>query len=60
MYLDDKTVVKILANSDLVVFGDRANAEINKALDIKYGKVAANVKPQKGKNFRISTTGNSS
>ena len=55
MYLDDKTVVKILANSDLVVIGDRANAEINKALDIKYGKVAANVKPQKGKNFRIST-----
>mgnify|MGYP005707159537 FL=1 len=55
MYLDDKTVVKMLGNSDLTIMGDRSGNKINKSLDIKYGKVAANVKPQKGKEFRIST-----
>jgi len=55
MYLDDKTVVKILGNSDLTISGDRSGNKINKSLDIKYGKIAANVKPQKGKEFRIST-----
>jgi len=55
MYLDDKTVVKMLGNSDLTILGDRSGSKINKSLDIKYGRVAANVKPQKGKEFRIST-----
>ena len=55
MYLDDKTVVKILGNSNLIILGDRSGSKINKSLDIKYGRVAANVKPQKGKEFRIST-----
>ena len=55
MYLDDKTVVKMLDNSDLTVMGDRSGKKINKSLDIKYGRVAANVKPQKGKEFRVST-----
>lgn len=55
MYLDDKTVVKMLDNSDLTIMGDRSGNKINKSLDIKYGRVAANVKPQKGKEFRIST-----
>ncbi len=55
MYLDDKTVVKMLGNSDLTIVGDRSGNKINKSLDIKYGRIAANVKPQKGKEFRIST-----
>jgi len=55
MYLDDKTVVKMLGNSNLTILGDRSGSKINKSLDIKYGRVAANVKPQKGKEFRIST-----
>ena len=55
MYLDDKTVVKMLGNSDLTIMGDRSGNKINKSLDIKYGRVAANVKPQKGKEFRVST-----
>lgn len=55
MYLDDKTVVKMLEDSDLTIMGDRSGNKINKSLDIKYGRVAANVKPQKGKEFRIST-----
>ena len=55
MYLDDKTVVKMLGNSDLTILGDRSGSKINKSLDIKYGRVAVNVKPQKGKEFRIST-----
>jgi ferric-dicitrate binding protein FerR (iron transport regulator) len=55
MYLDDKTVVKILGNSNLTIFGDRSGSKINKSLDIKYGRVAASVTPQKGKEFRIST-----
>ena len=55
MYLDDKTVVKILGNSNLTILGDRSGSKINKSLDIKYGRVAASVTPQKGKEFRIST-----
>ena len=55
MYLDDKTVVKMLSNSDLTIIGDRSGNKINKSLDIKYGRIAANVKPQKDKEFRIST-----
>ena len=55
MYLDDKTVVKMLDNSDMTILGDRSGKKINKSLDIKYGRVAANVMPQKGKEFRVST-----
>ena len=55
MYLDDKTVVKMLDNSDMTIMGDRSGKKINKSLDIKYGRVAANVMPQKGKEFRVST-----
>ena len=55
MYLDDKTVVKMLGNSYLTIMGDRSGNKINKSLDIKFGKIAANVKPQKDKEFRIST-----
>ena len=55
MYLDDKTVVKMLGNSDLTIMGARSGNKINKSLDIKYGRIAANVEPQKGKEFRIST-----
>ena len=55
MYLDDKTVVKILGNSTLDILGDRSGKTINKSIDIKYGKIAANVKPQDGKDFTIST-----
>ena len=35
MYLDDKTVVKMLDNSDLTILGDRSGNKINKSLDIK-------------------------
>jgi len=55
MYLDDKTVVKLLGNSDLTIAGDRTGARINKSLDIKYGKITADITPQKGREFRIAT-----
>ncbi len=55
MYLDDRTIVKILENSDLTILGDRKGKQINKALDIKYGKVAAGISPQIGKEFKIVT-----
>ena len=55
MYLDDKTVVKMLGNSDLTVLGNRSGATINKSIDIKYGKIAAAVSHQKGNEFRIAT-----
>ena len=55
MYLDDKTVVKMLGNSDLTVLGNRSGNQINKSLDIKYGKIAAAIAPQKGNEFRIAT-----
>jgi hypothetical protein len=55
MYLDDKTVVKLLGNSDLTIAGNRTGGKINKSLDIKYGKITASITPQKGNEFRIAT-----
>ena len=55
MYLDDKSVIKMLGNSDLTVSGKRSGTLINKSLDIKYGKIAASITPQKGNEFRIAT-----
>ena len=55
MYLDDKSVVKMLGNSDLTVSGKRSGTQINKSLDIKYGKITASISPQKGNEFRIAT-----
>jgi hypothetical protein len=55
MYLDDKTVLKLLANSDLTIAGKRTGNRINKSLDIKYGKITADIAPQKGNEFRIAT-----
>ena len=55
MYLDDKTVIKLLANSDLTIAGKRSGSRINKSLDIKYGKLSSKITPQKGNEFRIST-----
>jgi len=55
MYLDDKTVVKLLENSDLTIEGKRSNSRIKKSLDINYGKIAADVAKQRGNDFRIAT-----
>ena len=55
MYLDDKSVVKMMGNSDLVIAGNRSSAGINKSLDISYGKITANIVQQKGREFRIAT-----
>ena len=55
MYIDDKTVVKILGNSILDILGKRSGATINKSINIEYGRVAAAVTTQKGKEFRVST-----
>ena len=55
MYLDDKTVLKMLGNSDMTILGQRSGVKINKSIDIKYGKIAATVTPQKGKEFVIAT-----
>ena len=55
MYLDDKTVLKMLGNSDMTILGQRSGVKINKSIDIKYGKIAAAVTPQKGKEFVIAT-----
>ncbi len=55
MYLDDKSVIKMLSNSDLVIIGERSKKGISKSLDISYGKITANISKQKGKEFRIAT-----
>ena len=55
MYIDDKTVVKILGNSNLDILGERSGAMINKSINIEYGKVTAAVIKQEGKQFRVST-----
>ena len=55
MYLDDKSVIKLLSNSDLIIIGERSKKGINKSLDISYGKITANIAKQKGNEFRIAT-----
>tara|TARA_B100001996_G_scaffold346691_1_gene303787 strand:- start:3051 stop:3719 length:669 start_codon:yes stop_codon:yes gene_type:complete len=55
MYLDDKSVVKMLSNSDLIIIGERSKKGISKSLDISYGKITANIAKQKGNEFRIAT-----
>jgi len=55
MYLDDKTVVKVMGNSEMVIAGTRGKIGINKSIDIKYGKISANISSQGGKEFRIAT-----
>ena len=55
MYLDDKTVLKMLGNSDMTILGQRSGVKINKSIDIKYGRIAAAVTPQKAKEFMIAT-----
>ena len=55
MYIDDKTVVKILGNSILDILGKRSGATINKSINIEYGRVVAAVTKQKGKEFKVST-----
>tara|TARA_B100001250_G_scaffold258530_1_gene222574 strand:- start:551 stop:1219 length:669 start_codon:yes stop_codon:yes gene_type:complete len=55
MYLDDKSVVKVLSKSDLIIIGERSKKGINKSLDISYGKITANIAKQKGNDFRIAT-----
>ena len=55
MYLDDKSVIKVLSNSDLTIIGERSKKGISKSLDIGYGKITANIAKQKGNEFRIST-----
>ena len=55
MYLDDKSVVKVLSKSDLIIIGERSKKGINKSLEISYGKITANIAKQKGNDFRIAT-----
>ncbi len=55
MYLDDKTLVKVMENSELTIRGSRGASGINKELDIAYGKLSAKIAKQKGNDFRIST-----
>lgn len=55
MYLDDKTLVKVMENSELTIRGSRSGYGINKELDIAFGKLSAKIAKQEGKEFRIST-----
>ncbi|GIS53129.1 hypothetical protein Ct9H90mP29_01710 [bacterium] len=51
MYLDDKTVLKMLGNSDMTILGQRSGFKINKSIDIKYGRIAAAVLHKKVKSL---------
>ena len=45
----------ILANSQFVVGGKKSPEGISKNINLGYGKMTANVSPQKGKQFVVST-----
>ncbi|MFQ6608124.1 MAG: FecR domain-containing protein [Fidelibacterota bacterium] len=55
MFLDDKSVLKIREDSEFTVGGQRTTDGISKSVDLSYGVLRANVSPQEGKQFIIST-----
>ncbi len=55
MYLDDKSLVKVMQNSELTIRGKKGDDGLNKELEMSYGKLKAKISKQNGKEFRIST-----
>ena len=41
MYLDDKTVLKMLGNSDMTILGQRSGVKINKSIAVSYTHLRA-------------------
>ncbi len=55
LYLDDKTQIKVAANSEYRIGGTSGPNGINKKVDVSYGKLRATVAKQHGKEFLIAT-----
>jgi len=55
VFLDDKSQIKIRNNSELSIAGTQQNGAISKKISMDYGKMKADVNPQKKGEFVIAT-----
>jgi hypothetical protein len=55
IFLDDKSQVKLMANCDLEILGEKIRNNLNKELSMNYGQLKAEVSKQRKGEFRIST-----
>ncbi|RKY51019.1 MAG: hypothetical protein DRP86_02670 [Candidatus Neomarinimicrobiota bacterium] len=55
IFLDDKSQVKLLANCDLEIRGEKVRNQLNKDLSMNFGELKAEISDQRGGEFKIST-----
>ena len=55
MFIDDKTLLKLRENSELEIRADRSAGGLNKSILMSFGKVKAEISPQRSGEFTIST-----
>ncbi len=55
MFIDDKTLLKIRENSELEIKAVRSGAGLNKSIQMAFGKVKAEISPQRSGEFTIAT-----
>ncbi len=55
IFLDDKSQIKLMADCDLEIRGEKVRNTINKNLSMNYGELKAEVSKQRKGEFRIST-----
>ena len=55
MFIDDKTLLKIRENSELEIKAVRSGTGLNKSIQMAFGKVKAEISPQRNGEFTITT-----
>jgi len=55
VFLDDKSQIKIRANSEMVISGERTTNAISKQVDMQFGTLKAEINPAKKGDFVIAT-----
>ena len=55
MFIDDKSLLKLRENSELEIRADRSAGGLNKSIWMSFGKVKAEISPQRSGEFIIST-----
>ena len=55
MFIDDKTLLKLRENSELEIRASRSGGGLNKSIQMSFGKVKAEISPQRSGEFTIAT-----
>ena len=55
MFIDDKTLLKLRENSELEIKAERTSTGLNKSIQISFGKIKAEISPQRSGEFTIAT-----